>query len=384
MQLVLMDMFSNERDVPDKFIFPVIDGRFEYIFESPDTLAYSLVLLREWNRGAWMPMDFIADRDVITFHLTPHENNEGSYKAEVSGGVYNASMSRYNTEVEERFGNKLEEFYAEFDRLYEGGQVFNADAEALYARLNEADSEKSVELYARLNRLRNERRIYSDIYYEVEDRFAELKPQIYDWSYGYFLDDPGIFALSRLYRDLSFDIPYADPGDMKALMQVLEKRYPDHPYIPAVRDLVEARSTVKPGNRYIEVSALDTDGNERHISEFIEGKIAVINLWASWCEPCRRKAIQLIPIYEKYEDKGFTVFSVAAEFKNTDKFLAAMEQDGYPWPSLVDLDNRFGIWSKYGIPNAGGGLFLVDEHGEIVLIDTYPAEIEEYLRQRFD
>ncbi len=47
------------------------------------------------------------------------------------------------------------------------------------------------------------------------------------------------------------------------------------------------------------------------LSDIIKGKVAVIDLWASWCMPCRAKAKAMIPIYEKYKDRGFEIVGVA-------------------------------------------------------------------------
>ena len=53
---------------------------------------------------------------------------------------------------------------------------------------------------------------------------------------------------------------------------------------------------------------------------------------AKWCGPCRRHSMAMIPIYEKYKDKGFTVLAIAAE-RRAEDMQKAVEQDGYPWPS---------------------------------------------------
>lgn len=44
----------------------------------------------------------------------------------------------------------------------------------------------------------------------------------------------------------------------------------------------------------------------------------------------------MIPIYEKYKDKGFEIVGVAREFKNTERMKRAIAQDKYPWLQLVE------------------------------------------------
>ena len=73
----------------------------------------------------------------------------------------------------------------------------------------------------------------------------------------------------------------------------------------------------------------------------------------------------MIPIYEKYKDKGFTVIAIARE-KNPKHMEKAMKQDGYPWPSLLELKDENQIWDKNGLANSGGGMFLIDRDGTIL------------------
>ena len=65
------------------------------------------------------------------------------------------------------------------------------------------------------------------------------------------------------------------------------------------------------------------------------GKVALIDLWASWCGPCRTTSKQLIPIYEKYKDRGFTVIGVAREQNSDIRMREAIRKDGYPWLNLI-------------------------------------------------
>jgi hypothetical protein len=63
----------------------------------------------------------------------------------------------------------------------------------------------------------------------------------------------------------------------------------------------------------------------------------------------------LIPIYEKYKDKGFNVIAVAHEEKLSDMTRAA-EQDAYPWQSYIDLNDQLKVWQKNGLGFSGGGM----------------------------
>ena len=103
-------------------------------------------------------------------------------------------------------------------------------------------------------------------------------------------------------------------------------------------------------------------------------------MWASWCGSCRTFSRQVIPIYEEYKDKGFTVVGIAREYKNTAALEKAISRDGYPWLNLVEIDDRNGIWTRYRIANAAGGTYLIDRNGIIVAVNPSISEVKEYLR----
>ena len=158
--------------------------------------------------------------------------------------------------------------------------------------------------------------------------------------------------------------------------------YPDNPMVRSIERKLAVMTSLQPGKPAPDFSAPSLNGNRYSLSGLIEGKIAVLDCWASWCAPCRRHSIELIPVYEKYKDKGFTVVGVAREYETLDDMKAAIESDGYPWIQLYDLDGAEGVWSLYGLSGAGGGIFLIDKDGKIVKHVQEIKEVEEYLEEK--
>lgn len=97
-----------------------------------------------------------------------------------------------------------------------------------------------------------------------------------------------------------------------------------------------------------------------------EGKLLLIDFWASWCGPCRTEMKSLHKIYDEIKGDDLVFMSISID-EHRDKWLQAMESDGMPWLGLwndkantkLDLNNLFGFQQ---IPF----IILVDKSGKIV------------------
>jgi len=84
---------------------------------------------------------------------------------------------------------------------------------------------------------------------------------------------------------------------------------------------------------------LDTlDGGTITLSE-LRGQPVLINLWASWCPPCRAEMPALDTVYRKYREAGFVVLAVNTTFQDSEADARAFAQNlGLTFPILLDRD----------------------------------------------
>lgn len=76
-----------------------------------------------------------------------------------------------------------------------------------------------------------------------------------------------------------------------------------------------------------EVTFLDADGNERSLSDF-QGRVVVLNLWATWCAPCRKEMPSLDRLEAALGGDDFAVIALAVDRGDLSKVLGFYQDVG--------------------------------------------------------
>jgi thiol-disulfide isomerase/thioredoxin len=88
------------------------------------------------------------------------------------------------------------------------------------------------------------------------------------------------------------------------------------------------------------VSAVDLDGQTHQLSEWIGKQPLVINLWGTWCPPCRREIPGLVRLYDEYRSRGVEIVSLALEKRaGPAQVKQFTEQAGMKWIQLIANEN---------------------------------------------
>ena len=114
-------------------------------------------------------------------------------------------------------------------------------------------------------------------------------------------------------------------------------------------EYVEKLERVQAGQPIIDFTQNDPEGNPVTLSTLAEGKLLLVDFWASWCPDCRKANPDVVAAYKKYHDKGFDVLGVSFD-TNKEAWLAAVEKDGLTWTQVSDLQ---------GWGNAAGALYSI-------------------------
>jgi thiol-disulfide isomerase/thioredoxin len=139
-----------------------------------------------------------------------------------------------------------------------------------------------------------------------------------------------------------------------------------------------------PAGRRPEFWLPDPDGRRHSISEW-DGKLVVMNFWATWCPPCLHEIPMFIALQERYADRGVQFLGIAID--DADKVRAFADEVGLNYPTLHGQLDAIEVMGVYG--NETGGLpftVIIDAAGMVVarhpgVLDeaTATALIEEFL-----
>jgi cytochrome c biogenesis protein CcmG/thiol:disulfide interchange protein DsbE len=148
--------------------------------------------------------------------------------------------------------------------------------------------------------------------------------------------------------------------------------------IPSVLIGRDAPVTILPG-----ITGLERDGKPMPglDADTFKGHVSVLNVWASWCIPCRTEAPLLMKLPS---DQRVRIVGINQRDANADarRFLARY---GNPFSAIgVDANNRASIeWGVYGVPET----FLVGRDGRVIyklIGEVTPENLETVLKPKIE
>lgn len=115
----------------------------------------------------------------------------------------------------------------------------------------------------------------------------------------------------------------------------------------------------------------DVEGKPQSVDQW-NGKVVLINFWATWCPPCRREIPAFIRLQEAYRDKGLVIVGIALDTQQA--AIDYVDPMGINYPILVGEVEGISLTQVYG--NELGALpysVIVDRNG--VIQETFLKEV---------
>ena len=105
------------------------------------------------------------------------------------------------------------------------------------------------------------------------------------------------------------------------------------------------------------------DGGDLITLSDLRGKVILVNIWASWCPPCREEMPAINRVYQEYESQGFEVLAVNTTYQDNEEDAAAFAQNlGLTFPILLDRTGEIRqLYLLRGLPSS----YFIDREGII-------------------
>lgn len=106
-------------------------------------------------------------------------------------------------------------------------------------------------------------------------------------------------------------------------------------YAQKAYNLIKSVEKLRIGGEVPQIYGYDVYGKPFNY-DYSKRKYTLIDIWASWCAPCRYQTPQLKEIYKKYKDHGFDIVAVSVD-SSKEWWIKISKYDGLPWYNVSEL-----------------------------------------------
>ena len=134
---------------------------------------------------------------------------------------------------------------------------------------------------------------------------------------------------------------------------------------------------------------LNTELEEVSLSDY-QGKVVIVDFWATWCKPCEEEIPRFIELYAEYRAQGFEMIGISTDdvegrLKSIELFFQELSKEGFDinYPILLAASDVIQSYQVPVLPSA----YLINRDGEIVKVfsgaqedkATYESELKKWL-----
>lgn len=185
----------------------------------------------------------------------------------------------------------------------------------------------------------------------------------------------------QVYKTILSIFANANLDHYGVVIKKFKEEYADQ---KAVQDYIKRlpKRDLTVGDEVPDIALKDTANNDLSLKS-LRGKVVLIDFWASWCGPCRAENPNVVRVFNKYKDKGFTVYGVSLD-QNREKWLGAIKSDGLTWPHVSDLKGWSSEGAKlYGVKSIPQ-TYLIDKEGKVIAKNLRGEMLEQKLKEIFN
>jgi peroxiredoxin len=103
----------------------------------------------------------------------------------------------------------------------------------------------------------------------------------------------------------------------------------------------------------------------------LRGSVVLLNLWATWCPPCKQEMPSMERLYRRHKERGFTIVAISIDAADAEPVASFVKERGLTFP--IGLDPNLEVANRYTV-RALPSTFLIDRNGHTVAIAIGPRD----------
>jgi len=112
--------------------------------------------------------------------------------------------------------------------------------------------------------------------------------------------------------------------------------------------------------RSADFTLVDLKGTSWHLKD-LQGKVVLVNFWATCCPPCRKEMPDLEALYQRFKQRGLVILAISDEA--ADKVSPFIKENKFSFPILLEPGRKVTeAFHVEGIPKS----FVYDRDGNLV------------------
>ena len=150
------------------------------------------------------------------------------------------------------------------------------------------------------------------------------------------------------YLLFTFYMNYIDDDAKKTIISDFGPWLKSRKMVKEIMMRSEAMKKTAEGMPFVDIKGKDAEGNPVALADYVgKGNYVLLDMWASWCGPCKGEVPNLLKLHNQYKDKGLTVLGLFV-WDEDENLKKAMEEEGIVWPQIVNVENTE-VTDMYGV-----------------------------------
>lgn len=150
---------------------------------------------------------------------------------------------------------------------------------------------------------------------------------------------------------------------------------------PIKGDSISAGSAPQTGFTAPDFTLTTITGENITLSK-LKGQAVLVNVWATWCPPCKAEMPAMEKVYNEYKDQGFVVLAVNSTFQDTSENIQPfIKEYGLTFPVLLDETGK--VTANYQVRSLPSS-FFINRQGIITEVVIGGPMSEALLRTRIE